>query len=300
MSGTAKYKIIHRTTYRYSEPVALCQNQVRMLPRDVDCPWVTVRASHAAISIHPSPDSVVNFTDYFGNEVYAFSIESSHETLIVDVDSKVEVSQPHRDAGHVREPWGEVVNRLNQKTVPDWIDIVEFSGDSNRVKASQQFAEYALHSFTPRRSIWDAALELTQRITDDFRYDSQATSVNTTPEQAFKMGAGVCQDFAHILIASLRSIGVPARYVSGYLRTEAPPGKEKLIGADQSHAWVGIYCGPELGWVDFDPTNRCATGLDHIPICFGRDYSDVVPMQGVVTGGGSHSLSVNVNVEELN
>ena len=300
MSGNANYKINHQTTYLYSEPVALCQNQVRMLPRDFDCSWVTVRVGNTGISVHPSPDSFVNFTDYFGNEVYAFSIESSHEELIVDVTSHVEVSQSHKDLGQVREPWDELVKRLIKRAVPGWLEIVEFSGDSNRVKASQQFAEYARHSFTPQRSIWDAALELNQRITDDFRYDPQATSVDTTPEQAFELGAGVCQDFAHILIASLRSIGVPARYVSGYLRTEPPPGKEKLIGVDQSHAWVGIYCGPELGWVDFDPTNRCATGSDHIPICFGRDYSDVVPMQGVVTGGGRHSLSVNVSVEELN
>ena len=151
-------------------------------------------------------------------------------------------------------------------------------------------------SFPAGRPIIAASLELTERIHDDFRYDNAATHVNTSVNEAFQLRAGVCQDFAHVQIGCLRSIGIPARYVSGYLRTIPPEGRDRLVGSDESHAWISVYAGVDVGWIDMDPTNACMVGIDHIPICIGRDYGDVTPMRGVVLGGGQTTLSVKVDV----
>ena len=143
-------------------------------------------------------------------------------------------------------------------------------------------------------------MDLTRRINEDFEYDTEATDVNTPTDRAFEIRAGVCQDFAHIQLACLRSLGLPARYVSGYLRTIPPPGSQQLVGSDESHAWISVYVGPHLGWIDLDPTNACRCDANHIPVCIGRDYSEVCPMRGVVIGGGETRLIVSVEVKELN
>ena len=156
-----------------------------------------------------------------------------------------------------------------------------------------------MQSFTKARPILPAALDLTQRIFQDFAYDTTATDVYTSTAEAFELRRGVCQDFAHVQIACLRSIGLSARYVSGYLRTHPLPGQEKLVGADQSHAWISVYCGQKHGWIDLDPTNNKPSDLDHIPLAWGRDYHDVVPVRGVFLGGGHHQISVSVDVAHL-
>ena len=173
---------------------------------------------------------------------------------------------------------------------------MEFLFDSPRIFVAQPFQEFALACFSDGRDLIEAGLDLTKKIYDEFTYDTDATDVSTTTETAFALKAGVCQDFAHVQIACLRSIGLPARYVSGYLRTKPPPGQERMIGADESHAWVSLYGGSTLGWVDFDPTNACLADTNHIPVCVGRDYGDVTPMRGVATGGGVADLAVNVDV----
>jgi transglutaminase-like putative cysteine protease len=164
------------------------------------------------------------------------------------------------------------------------------------VIVSEALADYARPSFDKHPRFMDAIMDLTQRIHADFRYDTRATNVTTKAEEAFQLRAGVCQDFAHVQIGCLRSLGFAARYVSGYLRTLPKPGEEKLVGADESHAWLSVYGGTELGWVDCDPTNACLVHTDHIPICIGRDYRDVSPMRGVAIGGGRTNLSVSVDV----
>ncbi len=299
MTTSARYRITHQTRYRYSEPVAICQNQLRMMPR-----WMTYRHSgvechHVETAIDPEPDVLLEHIDYFGNRVISFAIEALHRHLVVTVQSEVTVHQDHVAADKPSPKWEQVCRRVTLCEDPRWKEAQEFIFDSPRIRRSDAFAQYARKSFTEERPVIEAAMDLTKRVHADFRYDTAATDVNTTTEDAFRMRAGVCQDFAHVQIACLRSIGLPARYVSGYLRTVTPAGGTRLVGADESHAWVSLYAGDQLGWVDFDPTNACASDTNHIPICVGRDYTEVSPMRGVVLGGGKTELRVSVDVEPL-
>lgn len=295
MTASARYQITHRTSYRYPEPVALCQNQLRMKPRNfsnVECHRVDCR-------IGPEPDAIEEHTDYFGNQVVTFAIESVHRQLDVTVESDVTVRRKDMPADTSILPWDAVAKLVDESNAPEWWTTQEFSFDSPRVARGECFAAYARSSFSPHRSVADAAVELTKRINQDFKYDTAATDVHTSTPEVFDLRAGVCQDFAHVLIACLRSLGLPARYVSGYLRTVPPPGKPRLIGADESHAWASVYAGEPLGWLDLDPTNACITSTDHIPVCVGRDYGDVSPMRGVVLGGGDTQLTVSVDVRPI-
>ncbi|TWU51797.1 transglutaminase family protein [Rubripirellula reticaptiva] len=304
MSDTPiRYRISHRTHYSYSDAVAICQNQLRMQPRTGG--RMTVHSS--TIAIHPKPDSVFEHNDYFGNHVYSFAIESLHRELKVVASSDVTVatvsiSPIHQDAGQPvfndDIPW-ETIAAQSRPPLHMPLRILEYRCDSPRISVSDLFASYASKSFTPGRGILASSLDLTQRIHREFKYDSDATDVNTTTEKAFEIKAGVCQDFAHVQIACLRSLGIPARYVSGYLRTIPMKGVDRMVGADESHAWLSVYSGEAHGWIGCDPTNACFVGSQHIPICVGRDYSDVSPMRGVVLGGGTTSLRVSVDVEPI-
>ncbi len=266
-----------------------------MIPRSILRNLGTVHCDRVKATIVPRPDYIGQHVDYFGNLVRAFSIESHHRHLVVDVHSTVTVtcSAPAEEA---TTSWEQILVHLRNRSDPSWLETQEFCFNSPRVRRSTEFADYARVSFQPGRDVLQAGRELTKRIHEDFAYDSRATHVDTETEKAFRIRAGVCQDFAHIQIACLRSIGMPARYVSGYLRTNPPQGKQRLVGADESHAWIGLYCGSQLGWIDFDPTNASLADVNHVPVCIGRDYSDVTPMRGVVTGGGRTTLSVSVDV----
>ncbi|OYP29917.1 hypothetical protein CGZ80_23685 [Rhodopirellula sp. MGV] len=284
------YQISHQTEYNYSEPVAVCQNQLRMQPvtgGNLEC-------QDTKVTIDPDPNSWDEHRDYFGNLVTTFSIESIHTALRVVVKSRVTVAAPSISESDASTQWEEALDHGQGPLCPT---VAEHRYHSPRILPSETFAAYARPSFTPGRRILEGALDLTRRIHQDFAYDVTATTVDTTTEEAFQLKAGVCQDFAHVEIACLRSIGLAARYVSGYLRTTPPPGKERLIGADESHAWVELYAGEKLGWLGLDPTNACMVSTDHIPICIGRDYGDVSPMRGVVLGGGTNTLKVSVDVE---
>jgi transglutaminase-like putative cysteine protease len=284
------YRIHHTTTYNYSTPVRVCHNLVMLTPRgDGHAEILTHR-----LNIRPTPPILSKRTDYFGNLVHAFSIEESHRQLVVNATARVRVES--RDCPEISTPWNFVRQQIVSQIDPHWLDACRFAFNSPRIQMAPQFAEYSSVSFTPQRSILEAARDLTSRIHRDFKYDSLSTNVNTSTDRVFAQRSGVCQDFSHVQIACLRSIGLCARYVSGYLRTNPPPGKERLIGADQSHAWVSLYCGPELGWIDLDPTNDCLAGVSHIPIAWGRDYTDVTPFRGVFLGGGDHRLEVSVDV----
>ena len=266
-----------------------------MVPRDL--PRVTCHDT--LMDITPRPSLSHSHVDYFGNIIHTFSIETGHRELSVVVTSDVEVAATSFPAEDKIAKWESVRDAIFAGVDTRWFEAAEFRFASSMVAISNGFASYALQSFAPSRPILEAALDLTKRIHRDFKYDTTTTDVDTSAERAFSIRSGVCQDFAHIQIACLRSIGIPARYVSGYLRTLPPPGKPRLVGADYSHAWLSMYAGDAIGWVDFDPTNACFVETDHIPICVGRDYRDVAPMRGVVLGGGNTVLRVSVDVEPI-
>ncbi len=289
----SRYQITHKTHYQYSDSVAICQNQVMMSPRKLP----RVRCHATQVDIRPIPGLSHWHVDYFGNPVHTFSIEAAHRELTVTVVSDVEVAETAFPAANQTRAWEAVRDGVVEAADDHWFSVCEFRYASDLVQCGRPFADYAAESFRPGRPILEAGVDLTKRVNRDFKYDVTATRVDTDAKQAFGLRAGVCQDFAHIQIACLRSIGLPARYVSGYLRTISPAGKPRLVGADQSHAWLSLYAGPELGWVDLDPTNACLVSTDHVPISVGRDYRDVAPMRGVVLGGGGNTkLTVSVDV----
>lgn len=282
-----QYIITHKTRYDYGEVVPECYNLVRLAPRELD----TQHTHSHELTVTPTPDERSWRVDYFGNPVEHFEIHSPHINLTVTAREHVEIHPRPKLAVEETVPWESVANDslLNQ------IDVGEFRYASRHIRPSRMLAEYARRSFTANRPIAEAAMDLTTRIFTDFKFDPEATTVSTPVEEVFEKKAGVCQDFAHLQLACFRSLNLPARYVSGYLRTIPPPGKPRLVGADASHAWASLYCGP-AGWVDFDPTNNVIPALDHITIAWGRDYSDVCPVQGVYMGGGVSQLKVEVDV----
>lgn len=298
------YTITHTTHYSYTSPVSVCQNIVTLTPREdgrVHCLLHRLR-------VRPTPTNTHRRTDFFGNIHTVFSIQENHDDLTISAVSRVTV-QPQQlietqqlgssqalDSQASQTDWQTVASQLSQQSLPDWYLTSGFLYDSPRIIRSHNYAAYARQSFPKDSNILSAALDLATRINRDFTYDSKATETHTPTEHAFAMRKGVCQDFAHVMIACLRSLGVPAKYVSGYLRTIPPPGKPRLVGADQSHAWVSVYCGPINGWIEIDPTNSCLCGTDHIPIAWGRDYSDVVPVRGAYLGGGEGTIDVSVDV----
>jgi transglutaminase-like putative cysteine protease len=296
MNDSIRYQITHRTHYKYASPVAICQNQLRMMPRPKLTRGAKLECHCVEVSIDPHPTFSHEHLDYFGNRVLSFSIEQLHRELTVNVCSDVTVSHKSLESNLQSPAWESVSRRLAAGEDANWLWVQEFLHDSPRIMRQPNFAEYARESFPTGREILEATSELTKRIHVDFKYDTTATHVQTSTGEAFRLRAGVCQDFAHIQIACLRSIGVPALYVSGYLRTEPPAGQPRKSGSDESHAWVSVYAGDEIGWVDYDPTNDCLTNNRHVPICIGRDYSDVSPMRGVAMGGGAATLSVSVDV----
>lgn len=281
------YSVTHKTIYNYGDVVPECFNIVRLNPRPI---FDQVCLDHT-LEIHPKPNDYVQREDFFGNRIEQFSIHVPHESLTVTAVNRVLVTARNYPALDSTPAW-ETIAKLNLET-----DLLaaHFSRNSPHIRSNESIEEYAKTSFTPDRPIAEAALDLTQRIFKDFEFDPEATTVSTPVEEIFRKRAGVCQDFAHFQIACFRSLNLPARYISGYLRTIPPPGKARLIGADASHAWPSVYCG-EAGWFDFDPTNNLMPATDHITIGWGRDYSDVCPIQGVFTGGGQTVMTVSVDV----
>lgn len=291
--NTATYKIVHTTTYQYGDTVPICHNEVHLNPRNSK--WQECHSFR--LNIRPHPEAVGRRTDYFENIVHHFSIQEGHRRLRVTASSNVRVFSRGTILAEQSPAW-ETVRDGIRLLEPDRLDAIQFVLDSPSVIASAQLRQYAVPSFPAGRPILEAIRDLTARIFKDFKYDPRATTVNTPLEDVLKLRRGVCQDFAHLEIGCLRALGLPARYVSGYLRTIPPPGKPRLIGADASHAWLSVYCN-ELGWVDVDPTNNCFPNLDHITVAWGRDYRDVCPVNGVFVGGGAHSMSVSVDVEPV-
>jgi transglutaminase-like putative cysteine protease len=286
-----KYHIFHGTTYRYTQPVSLCHNQVHLTPRTTP----QQRCVQSSVEISPAPSSQSSWTDYFGNEAQFFSVETPHEKLNIVARSEVEVFAPLEITPAQTPPWEEIRQQVESPQNEALLAAAQFCPASTFVQVSAEAHEYGLASFPPGRPILEGLLDLTDRIFREFKYDQNATGVFTKPAEVFQSRRGVCQDFAHLQMSCLRSLGLAARYVSGYLVTEPLPGKPKLVGADASHAWLSVYCGA-AGWVDLDPTNNLIPGTRHITLAWGRDYSDVSPIQGVLIGGGQSTLSVAVDV----
>ena len=288
------YRILHRTTYRYKYPVSVGNHVACLKPRTL----AHHHPSFSALTIQPTPAICTERLDYFGNLLCFFTIQEPHKELVVEARSEVNVEVNSRNSMQHSHPWEEAVNSLSDDQSPEGLEAYQFGFDSPRVRIRPEFAAYARQSFRPQRPIAQSLLDLTERIHKDFRFDSKVTNVRTPTEEVFKKRRGVCQDFAHLQIACLRSLGLAARYVSGYLRTYPPPGKPRLVGADASHAWVSAYV-PGAGWLDLDPTNNLVPSDEHITLAWGRDYSDVSPLRGLILGGGSHTLKVSVDLEPL-
>jgi transglutaminase-like putative cysteine protease len=288
------YRIVHRTAYDYAEPVTVSHHAARLKPRMTS----TQRREDFALSISPEPAVRKVRTDYFGNRVCFFSIQQIHSELEVVATSIVEVSASTPPVPQLSPPWEEVAALFRDPVSPAVVEPYQFCFESPLVRTSLQLVEYARPSFPASAPLLVGALELTRRIFRDFKYDSVATTVATPLEEVWEKRRGVCQDFAHLAIACLRSLGLPARYVSGYLRTVRSAGKEQLVGADASHAWLSVFC-PSVGWVEFDPTNNLMPAEEHITVAYGRDFSDVSPLNGIITGGGRHEVKVAVEVTEI-
>jgi transglutaminase-like putative cysteine protease len=289
------YEIHHRTTYTYEEPVTISHHLARLAP----CDDKLQALQWHEVDIDPPPVSLHGHTDYFGNKVLFFALRGAHRTLTVKAHSRVSVSSKPTPDPQRTPPWEMLRDDCRVNILTPDAEAGEFSFASRLIKPSPQFAAYAARSFTPGRTVLEAAIHLNGRIFRELAFDPKATDVATPVEEAFNKRRGVCQDFAHIFIACVRSIGLPARYVSGYLETLPPPGKPKMIGADASHAWVSIWCGEATGWVDLDPTNDCLPAERHVKVAHGRDFSDVSPLRGVVVGPGAHTMEYAVDVNAI-
>ena len=286
------FEVTHTTTYRYASPVLVSHNLFRLAPRRM---FRQVRLGHA-IEVDPPPSAASTHTDYFGNDVMFASIAEEHRELRVVSRSSVAMGPAPIPDPSETLAWENVGTLCRSDRTRVSMEAAEFMFASHHIPVSPAFAEYAQPSFNSRRPVLEAVLDLTARIYADFKFDPAATTVATPLTEVLANRRGVCQDFAHFQIACLRSMGIPARYVSGYLETLPPPGQPKLTGADASHAWLSFYC-PGIGWIDVDPTNNLLPSIQHIIVSWGRDYDDVCPVRGVVTGGGDDpSLEVAVDV----
>jgi transglutaminase-like putative cysteine protease len=286
------YDVRHLTRYRYEAPVAANTCTLRLLLRSTDGQSV----EESRVDVAPAPVEWNERADIFGNRVVRLRIETPHRELVIQSSARVEVDRPAPPAPGLTPAW-ESVARDATASASLAADSPAFALYGSRLVGIFEAAtEYARESFSPRRPIYEAAIELNARIKADFVYDTKATGVTTSPAEAFAKRSGVCQDFAHVMIAGLRGLGLPALYVSGYIRTVPPPGKARLAGGDASHAWVSVWCGQEFGWLGLDPTNAMVIGDDHIMIAVGRDYSDAAPVEGVILSSGGQKLDVAVDV----
>ena len=281
------YRVRHLTEYSYTEPVSVSRHVLHLAPRLQP----RQRSRDFRLTIDPVPAVLTERLDYFGNTATFGAIQQPHQQLNVLAESEIEILAAPAPVAALTLPWEDAAAAARDEFEP-----CQFTFESPFVRTATKFADYARQSFTPRRPLLPALVELTARIHKEFIYDPRATTVATPVAEFFQKRRGVCQDFAHVEIACLRSLGLAARYVSGYLQTNPAPGQTRLVGADASHAWVALYCLGD-GWIDADPTNNSLPALQHLTLAWGRDYGDVTPIRGVILGGGRHRLHVAVTVE---
>ena len=282
------YRTSHISNYTYADPVATCHNEVRLVPRV----FPNQRLLSNRITIEPEPEVFAGRTDYFGNHVDHFSILEPHTSLTISASCEVEVIQPVAIDPEATMPWEEARNLI--RTYPDslTLEAFEYTCESPFVPLNPEIGDYAAKSFPKGKKLLASAIDMRARVFKDFKYLPKSTTIDTPVEQVYRTRKGVCQDFAHVMIAGLRALGLAARYVSGYLRSGA-----NYTGAEASHAWVSIYT-PRFGWVDLDPTNNVNPGEGHVTVAWGRDYGDVTPVKGVNIGGGEHEVTVQVRVRQ--
>ena len=277
-----RYRLRHTTRYAYGTPVDLAAHMVHLRPR----PIPGQRIISECVLADPVPARRRDGVDHFGNQVTWLFIDMSHDTFELTAESVVDVAFKAPPAAADTMPWEQVAEAAH--AAEGWY-ASEFCFDSPMAPANNDARAYAAHSFPPNRPILEALVELNTRIKADFAYRQV--------HEVMKHRSGVCQDFSHVMISALRGLGLPARYVSGYIRTRPPPGQTRRIGSDQSHAWVGCWLGPRDGWVDLDPTTALVVRNEHVVLGWGRDFGDVSPIRGVILGGGRHDLSVSVDLE---
>ena len=290
-----RYRIAHRTEYAYGKTASLCHNEARLLPRDLP----HQRCLGSEVAIEPVPAAYREREDFFGNRVSYFAIQQPHDRLTVTVTSEVRVEANPAQLDFSSDlPWERVRERLRAGTDPAALEARTYVLDSPLVTAGAELADYAAPSFPPGRPLLAAVHDLMQRIHGEFTYDPDFTTVATPLAKVLAHRRGVCQDFAQLAIGCLRTMGLAARYDSGYIETDPPPGGARLTGADASHAWFSVYM-PDGDWRGFDPTNNQVPMERHILTAWGRDFSDVTPLKGVIFGGGKHRLKVAVDVQRI-
>jgi len=286
-----RYRVRHETTYAYAHPVDLGSHMLHLSPRAL--PWQ--RVVTARLAAEPQPTRIDEGVDHFGNAVCWMALDLPHERFRIALDAVVEVEAPVPPAATATPAW-EVVAAAAMAGGADGWEAAEFAFASPMAPADAGAGAYARQSFPAGRPVLEGLLELMARIRREFTFKPGVTTISTPVSRVLAQREGVCQDFTHLMIAGLRALGLPARYVSGYLRTRPPPGQAPRQGADQSHAWVGAWLGPEHGWVDLDPTNDLVVRDEHVVLAWGRDYGDISPVRGVILGGGSHSVTVGVDL----
>lgn len=285
-----RYRVKHTTSYAYGNPVELAAHMAHLRPRTM--PFQSVITD--SIDIDPVPARRRDGHDHFGNNVTWLFLDLPHADFEVTVESLVDVAYPDPPGPDTTTAWEEIAQAARE---PEAWQAVEFQFGTGLAPVNAETRAYAAESFTPGRPVLAALLELNRRIYTDFRFKAGVTSISTPVSQVIQRKEGVCQDFTHVMVSALRGLGLPARYTSGYIRTRPPPGQTKRQGADQSHAWVGAWIGPEFGWIDVDPTNGIVAKDEHVLLGWGRDFNDVSPLRGVILGGGSHDVSVSVDLE---
>jgi transglutaminase-like putative cysteine protease len=289
-----RYRIEHRTAYHYSAPVSRCRNEAHLRPRDTE----RQTCLEHELSVDPLPTGWGERSDFYGNPLTSFVVDGPFEVMTVTAVSTVEVTDVD-PLPAVGPGWAEALELLTNDLSPEMLDAREFCFESPLVSTARVVREYAEPSFVTGAPLVDVVTDLTERIHADFAYDPGFTTVTTPLDEVLEHRRGVCQDFAHLAVGCVRSMGLAARYVSGYLETAPPPGTERLVGGDASHAWLSVFV-PGWGWLDLDPTNDKIVGSDYVTTAWGRDYADVSPLKGIVFGGGdSHMLDVAVDVARI-
>jgi len=286
------YDIRHVTTYNYANPVSFARCSLRLEPVNGDGQELV---SHG-VEIKPGPANRAARLDFFGTHTESILIETPHRTLRIDSRSRVNVSRRAPDRSASSAAWEDVRSAVFNSTDLGPASPIGYVFESPLVPILRPVTEYAASSLPAGRGIFAGAVDLMHRIRNEFKYDSKATVISTPLKEVFEKRHGVCQDFAHVMIAGLRGLGLPAAYVSGYLRTYPPAGKPRLQGADATHAWVSVWCGEGLGWIGFDPTNDILVENDHIVLAVARDFSDVSPVDGIIVGSRRQKLAVAVDV----
>lgn len=287
----ATYSIVHRTTYTYLNSVAVSHHSAHLRPLDNE----RQQCHRFDLEVSPRVENFAERKDFFGNTMHQFSIQESHRELIVDSRSEVTVEPLQIELGDFSPTCGQVREQVRKETAPEMLRALEFCYSSPQVPYVHIVEEFAEEFFKDDQPFLKAAMELSAHLYKTFTFDPRATDVTTPVEAFLELRRGVCQDFAHLMLACLRAHGLPGAYVSGYILTQPPPGQARLAGADASHAWVSIFL-PGQGWVDIDPTNNLICSDQHVTVARGRDYSDVSLVRGAVTGGGSHDIMIEVTM----